>query len=139
MKNKPTPLILNILSFQCYPPENEMMRSCCSTSVDGRCRPVDVEVARTGSCVHYNMQPDEEKEHLGFKIVLRTESDVEILDDGYKWKKYGKKKIKNSYYPRNYYRCAAESCKVKKRVERESQDPRFVITTYQGKHNHSHQ
>ena len=37
---------------------------------------------------------------------------------------------------RNYYRCSSEECRVKKRVERERDDARFVITTYDGVHNH---
>jgi hypothetical protein len=38
---------------------------------------------------------------------------------------------------RNYYRCSAEGCGVKKRVERDSDDPRYVVTTYDGVHNHA--
>lgn len=34
------------------------------------------------------------------KIAFRTRSDDEILDDGYKWRKYGKKSVKNSPNPR---------------------------------------
>lgn len=37
---------------------------------------------------------------------------------------------------RNYYRCSIEGCAVKKRVERDREDPRYVITTYEGQHNH---
>ncbi|KAK2978759.1 hypothetical protein RJ640_013034 [Escallonia rubra] len=36
----------------------------------------------------------------------------------------------------NYYKCSSGGCKVKKRVERDSQDSRYVITTYDGKHDH---
>ncbi|KAH1065094.1 hypothetical protein J1N35_030081 [Gossypium stocksii] len=71
-----------------------------------------------------------------FKVSFRTRSCIEIMDDGYKWRKYGKKKIKNNPNPRHYYRCSREGCKVKKRVEREREDEQFVITTYEGKHNH---
>ncbi|KAL6607728.1 hypothetical protein ACP70R_040791 [Stipagrostis hirtigluma subsp. patula] len=70
------------------------------------------------------------------RIGFRTRSEVEILDDGFKWRKYGKKAVKNSPNPRNYYRCSAEGCGVKKRVERDRDDPRYVITTYDGVHNH---
>ena len=38
---------------------------------------------------------------------------------------------------RSYYRCTEENCKVKKRVERLAEDPRMVITTYEGRHAHS--
>nr|QDX19611.1 WRKY transcription factor 50 [Calotropis procera] len=78
-----------------------------------------------------------EKKDVKEKVAFKTKSeDVEILDDGYKWRKYGKKKVKNSPNPRNYYRCSVEGCPVKKRVERDKEDPRYVITTYEGIHNH---
>ncbi|KAJ0971314.1 hypothetical protein J5N97_019273 [Dioscorea zingiberensis] len=73
---------------------------------------------------------------VGCRIGFRTKSEVEILDDGYKWRKYGKKSVKNSPNPRNYYRCSSTSCSVKKRVERDREDPSYVITTYDGVHNH---
>ncbi|KAG6526263.1 probable WRKY transcription factor 75 [Zingiber officinale] len=76
------------------------------------------------------------KAGVGCRIGFRTESEVEILHDGYKWRKYGKKSVKNSPNPRNYFRCSREGCGVKKRVERDREDPRFVVTTYDGVHNH---
>ncbi|KAL6627298.1 hypothetical protein ACP70R_031024 [Stipagrostis hirtigluma subsp. patula] len=71
------------------------------------------------------------------RIGFRTRSEVDVLDDGFKWRKYGKKAVKSSPNPRNYYRCSAEGCGVKKRVERDSDDPRYVVTTYDGVHNHA--
>ncbi|KAF6991390.1 hypothetical protein CFC21_008476 [Triticum aestivum] len=70
------------------------------------------------------------------RIAFRTRSEIEILDDGYKWRKYGKKSVKNSPNPRNYYRCSTEGCNVKKRVERDRDDPAYVVTTYEGTHSH---
>ncbi|GKV03658.1 hypothetical protein SLE2022_037700 [Rubroshorea leprosula] len=70
------------------------------------------------------------------RFAFKTKSEIEILDDGYKWRKYGKKRVKNSPNPRNYYRCSVEGCPVKKRVERDREDPSYVITTYEGIHNH---
>ncbi|CAN6455990.1 unnamed protein product [Victoria cruziana] len=70
------------------------------------------------------------------RVAFRTMSEVEIMDDGYRWRKYGKKSVKNSPNPRNYYRCSSGGCCVKKRVERDREDNRFVITTYEGVHNH---
>ncbi|CAI9759595.1 unnamed protein product [Fraxinus pennsylvanica] len=70
------------------------------------------------------------------KVAFKTRSEIEILDDGFKWRKYGKKMVKNSPNPRNYYKCSVEECPVKKRVERDKDDPRYVVTTYEGIHNH---
>ncbi|KAH7860274.1 hypothetical protein Vadar_011518 [Vaccinium darrowii] len=72
----------------------------------------------------------------GCRVAFRTKSELEIMDDGFKWRKYGKKMVKNSPNPRNYYKCASGGCNVKKRVERDSEDPSYVITTYDGVHNH---
>ncbi|KAL2517911.1 putative WRKY transcription factor 50 [Abeliophyllum distichum] len=77
-----------------------------------------------------------ENKELKEKVAFKTKSEVEILDDGFKWRKYGKKMVKNSPNPRNYYKCSVEGCPVKKRVERDKEDPRYVVTTYEGIHNH---
>ncbi|XP_022950553.1 probable WRKY transcription factor 12 [Cucurbita moschata] len=71
------------------------------------------------------------------RFCFKTMTDVDVLDDGYKWRKYGQKVVKNTLHPRSYYRCTEENCKVKKRVERLAEDPRMVITTYEGRHAHS--
>ncbi|KAI4376441.1 hypothetical protein MLD38_014203 [Melastoma candidum] len=76
------------------------------------------------------------KKDVKERFAFKTRSDIEILDDGFKWRKYGKKMVKNSPNPRNYYRCSVEGCPVKKRVERDREDPSYVITTYEGIHNH---
>ncbi|KAI3824079.1 hypothetical protein L1987_05527 [Smallanthus sonchifolius] len=70
------------------------------------------------------------------KIVVQTRSEVDILDDGFKWRKYGQKVVKGNTYPRSYYKCAYVGCKVRKHVERVYLDPKFVETTYEGKHKH---
>ncbi|GAV82785.1 WRKY domain-containing protein [Cephalotus follicularis] len=71
------------------------------------------------------------------RFCFKTMSDVDVLDDGYKWRKYGQKVVKNTQHPRSYYRCTKDNCRVKKRVERLAEDPRMVITTYEGRHVHS--
>eukprot|EP00268_Persea_americana_P020499 TRINITY_DN2066_c0_g2_i1.p1 TRINITY_DN2066_c0_g2~~TRINITY_DN2066_c0_g2_i1.p1 ORF type:complete len:284 (+),score=43.94 TRINITY_DN2066_c0_g2_i1:211-1062(+) len=70
------------------------------------------------------------------RIAFMTKSEVEHLEDGYRWRKYGQKGVKNSPFPRSYYRCTNSKCIVKKRVERCSKDPSIVITTYEGQHCH---
>ncbi|XP_043725529.1 probable WRKY transcription factor 57 [Telopea speciosissima] len=70
------------------------------------------------------------------RFAFMTKSEVDHLEDGYRWRKYGQKAVKNSPFPRGYYRCTNSKCTVKKRVERSSEDPSIVITTYEGQHCH---
>ncbi|KAJ4912567.1 putative WRKY transcription factor 28 [Raphanus sativus] len=79
---------------------------------------------------------NEEKKQREPRVSFMTKSEVDHLEDGYRWRKYGQKAVKNSIYPRSYYRCTTQKCNVKKRVERSFQDPTVVITTYEGQHNH---
>ncbi|CAN6442274.1 unnamed protein product [Victoria cruziana] len=37
---------------------------------------------------------------LGVKVSFKTMSEVENMDDGYRWRKYGKKKVKDNQNPR---------------------------------------
>ncbi|KAE8723222.1 putative WRKY transcription factor 28 [Hibiscus syriacus] len=70
------------------------------------------------------------------RFAFMTKSEVDHLEDGYRWRKYGQKALKNSPFPRSYYRCTGTLCNVKKRVERSSTDPSIVVTTYEGQHTH---
>ncbi|KAK4380128.1 hypothetical protein RND71_001990 [Anisodus tanguticus] len=70
------------------------------------------------------------------RFAFMTKSEVDHLDDGFRWRKYGQKAVKNSPFPRSYYRCTTATCGVKKRVERSSEDPSIVVTTYEGTHTH---
>lgn len=70
------------------------------------------------------------------RVVVQTTSDIDILDDGFRWRKYGQKVVKGNPNPRSYYKCTTVGCPVRKHIERASHDLRSVITTYEGKHNH---
>ncbi|KAK9075175.1 hypothetical protein SSX86_003495 [Deinandra increscens subsp. villosa] len=70
------------------------------------------------------------------RVVIRIESTIDILDDGYRWRKYGQKVVKGNPNPRSYYKCTSSGCPVRKHVERASDDLKAVLTTYEGKHNH---
>ncbi|KAI0519302.1 hypothetical protein KFK09_006744 [Dendrobium nobile] len=70
------------------------------------------------------------------KVVIQTTSDMDVLDDGYRWRKYGQKVVKGNPNPRSYYKCTSAHCPVRKHIERASTDLRAVITAYEGKHNH---
>ncbi|KAL1340013.1 hypothetical protein HN51_005119 [Arachis hypogaea] len=99
-----------------------------------------------------NHQSDQHLEHLSsarVSILERGLSKIEnkytlkfkcfgngMGDDGYKWRKYGQKSIKNSPNPRSYYRCTNPRCSAKKQVERSNEDPDTLIITYEGLHLH---
>ncbi|KAE8659403.1 scarecrow-like transcription factor PAT1-like [Hibiscus syriacus] len=68
--------------------------------------------------------------------VVKTLSEVDIVNDGYRWRKYGQKLVKGNPNPRSYYRCSNPGCPIKKHVERASHDAKLVITTYGGQHDH---
>ncbi|KAK3434300.1 hypothetical protein EUGRSUZ_D01809 [Eucalyptus grandis] len=70
------------------------------------------------------------------RVAFHTKSADDILDDGYRWRKYGQKAVKNSGHPRSYYRCTHHTCTVKKQIQRLSTDSSIVVTTYEGIHNH---
>ncbi|XP_062186016.1 probable WRKY transcription factor 75 [Phragmites australis] len=70
------------------------------------------------------------------RFAFQTRSVNDILDDGYRWRKYGQKAVKNSAHPRSYYRCTHHTCGVKKQVQRLAKDTSIVVTTYEGVHNH---
>nr|GMC91854.1 probable WRKY transcription factor 49 [Ipomoea batatas] len=78
------------------------------------------------------------RDHHESKYTLRIKTNCgnAMADDGYKWRKYGQKSIKNSPNPRSYYKCTNPKCGAKKQVERCSDDPDTLIITYEGLHLH---
>ncbi|XP_010535673.1 PREDICTED: probable WRKY transcription factor 38 [Tarenaya hassleriana] len=68
----------------------------------------------------------------------RDDSPAPIYYDGYLWRKYGQKKIKNSDHQRSYYRCAYNDdhpyCEARKHVQKIQEDPPVYRTTYFGRH-----
>ncbi|KAL8498915.1 hypothetical protein ACS0TY_022035 [Phlomoides rotata] len=117
-----------------YNPQNpsyapsELMANSTGISISSNNNSFQGTINRNGS--------GREKKEIREKVAFKTKSEVEVLDDGFKWRKYGKKMVKNSPNPRNYYRCSVEGCPVKKRVERDKEDHNYVVTTYEGIHTH---
>ncbi|KAL9247532.1 hypothetical protein vseg_020956 [Gypsophila vaccaria] len=83
-----------------------------------------------------NKKDCKDKKVRKHRFAFHTRSQVDILDDGYRWRKYGQKAVKNNKFPRSYYRCTYGGCNVKKQVQRLSKDEEVVVTTYEGVHTH---
>ncbi|THU68252.1 hypothetical protein C4D60_Mb08t01960 [Musa balbisiana] len=89
------------------------------------------------SCRSTVCPPDKGQGKMEHKYTLRLKTcGIGFADDGYKWRKYGQKSIKNSPNPRSYYRCSNPRCGAKKQVERSMEDPEMLIVTYEGLHLH---
>lgn len=85
---------------------------------------------------NFNANASPVEKLTGEHRVVQTLSEVDFVNDGYRWRKYGQKLVKGNPNPRNYYRCSNSGCPAKKHVERASHDPKLVITTYEGRHDH---
>ncbi|KAJ0252558.1 WRKY transcription factor 49 [Hirschfeldia incana] len=70
-----------------------------------------------------------------YTLMVKNNSNG-MSDDGYKWRKYGQKSIKNIPNPRSYFKCTNSICNAKKQVEKSVDDPNTYIITYEGFHFH---
>lgn len=69
------------------------------------------------------------------KFVIECLGDIDYGKDGFAWKKYGQKNIKDAFKPRQYYKCTHPKCLVKKQIE--SYSCTHIVITYEGKHEHA--
>jgi hypothetical protein len=60
---------------------------------------------------------------------------VNMVGDGFNWRKYGQKQVKSSDNSRSYYRCTNSGCLAKKKIEH-CPDGRVVEIIYRGTHDH---
>ncbi|GAB4854656.1 hypothetical protein Ancab_023238 [Ancistrocladus abbreviatus] len=56
--------------------------------------------------------------------------------DGFSWRKYGQKQVKNSESSRSYYRCTYAKCHAKKKVQHSDISGCIIGVVYRGDHNH---
>jgi hypothetical protein len=56
------------------------------------------------SFLHFrNIQISSQRTLSEPKIIVQTTSEVDLLDDGYRWRKYGQKVVKGNPHPRYFY------------------------------------
>lgn len=70
------------------------------------------------------------------KVTIMVKTEIGNLHDGYVWRKYGEKTIKEQRFRRSYFRCGKKGCKVVKRTERCSKRQEYMMFTYLGRHDH---
>ncbi|KDP28283.1 hypothetical protein JCGZ_14054 [Jatropha curcas] len=121
-------------------PNSSSISSASSEALnDEPVKPVDInneEEEQQKTAKELKPKKTNQKRQREPRFAFMTKSEVDHLEDGYRWRKYGQKAVKNSPFPRSYYRCTSASCNVKKRVERSYSDPSIVVTTYEGQHTH---
>ncbi|KAM0821988.1 hypothetical protein ACQ4PT_071811 [Festuca glaucescens] len=66
---------------------------------------------------------------------LHRHAAVNMVGDGFNWRKYGQKQVKSSDNSRSYYRCTNSSCLAKKKVEH-CPDGRVIEIIHKGTHSH---
>ncbi|KAG8086162.1 hypothetical protein GUJ93_ZPchr0010g8816 [Zizania palustris] len=113
--------------------------STVTTAAGSSCTATTTEPLLQGSSAARRGRSNGKKPGAGGRtprLAFQTRSENDILDDGYRWRKYGQKAVKNSEFPRSYYRCTHHTCGVKKQVQRLAKDRSVVVTTYEGVHNH---
>ncbi|KAL2539710.1 putative WRKY transcription factor 75 [Abeliophyllum distichum] len=55
----------------------------------------------------------DEKKTTKPRIAFQTRTKVDILDDGYRWRKYGQKAVKNQKFPRRRSKCSVDETKAR--------------------------
>ncbi|KAL5996487.1 WRKY transcription factor [Asimina triloba] len=124
------------VNFPTTPNSSSISSSSTEAANEDQAKPVEDEEQQHKPKKQSKAKKKNQKREREPRFAFMTKSEVDHLEDGYRWRKYGQKAVKNSPFPRSYYRCTSTMCGVKKRVERSSEDPSIVVTTYEGQHTH---
>ncbi|CAI5467465.1 unnamed protein product [Closterium sp. Yama58-4] len=89
---------------------------------------------------HFQQQEQEQHEQLSQQqqplLMHRVATTKDEVDDGYRWRKYGEKALKQTNFKRSYYRCSHDGCLAKRVLERRPEDPGILLVSYRGGHSH---
>ena len=85
--------------------------SCSPASFHMPAQPENFQHGEGGDAVEIGGLSDHNKNSKGKgkissamqRIAFHTRSDDDVLDDGYRWRKYGQKSVKNNAHPRFFF------------------------------------
>ncbi|KAG6632724.1 hypothetical protein CIPAW_13G178200, partial [Carya illinoinensis] len=101
-----------------------------------------VRVAAMSDASH-SRNPSMETDQDGYRDHQDDQQDIDgrgyrlvIPEDGYEWKKYGQKFIKNIGKVRSYFKCQRSNCGAKKRADWSTLEAGSLRVVYDGVHSH---
>lgn len=93
-----------------------------------------LQVDGSGVVLGSSAAMEKESAYTRPRFVVTIDQVVDPHRDGFEWRKYGQKNVKNRKFPRSYYKCNHGDCPVRKQVE-ELQSGQMMCT-YECYHNH---
>ena len=96
-----------------------------------QCFSLEIAAIQTNPQSNNGFQSDYGNQQQQYQSVWKHRTS----DDGYNWRKYGKKQVKKSENPTNYYKCTHHNCPTKKILQK-SLDGQATELIYKGNHNH---
>ncbi|KAG7951230.1 hypothetical protein I3843_13G155600 [Carya illinoinensis] len=91
----------------------------------------------------HSRNPSMETDQDGYRDHQDDQQDIDgrgyrlvIPEDGYEWKKYGQKFIKNIGKVRSYFKCQRSNCGAKKRADWSTLEAGSLRVVYDGVHSH---
>ncbi|CAK9156892.1 unnamed protein product [Ilex paraguariensis] len=88
--------------------------------------------------IKFHPYPYQRKKNLQVTVYELYAEELSRFDL-WAWRKYGKKQIRGSLYPRNYYKCSngEGKCQAKRHIQQSLSSPDKLIVSYDGEHIHS--
>lgn len=79
------------MGFDCLNHQRQVLQNCSK---------VEQDFSELGNSKNKRRIARSRESSFQPRFAFQTRSDEDILDDGYRWRKYGQKSVKNSNFPR---------------------------------------